>query len=142
MASVTIRGSITPSARLPRGEQITVQDTPTVRKFIADGWADLVAEHNDEQLKTALATATPPGPGIEVPADGTMSPEITGDGSGEALPPANENVAAPLVSPAKNASRDVWADWLTKHSIVYLPDTSRDQLVGLWETYQDEHPDA
>jgi 2-oxoacid dehydrogenase-like protein with E3 subunit-binding domain len=29
--------------------------------------------------------------GIEVPADGTWSPEITGDGSGEALPPIEEN---------------------------------------------------
>jgi hypothetical protein len=29
-----------------------------------------------------------PSEGVEIPADGTLSPEIEGDGSGEALPPA------------------------------------------------------
>jgi hypothetical protein len=29
---------------------------------------------------------------IDVPADGTMSPELEGDGTGDALPPAPESV--------------------------------------------------
>lgn len=36
-----------------------------------------------------------PMEGVEVPADGTMSPEIVGDGSGEAMPPIEEEKPKP-----------------------------------------------
>ncbi|GAA4924519.1 DNA-directed RNA polymerase subunit RPC12/RpoP [Nonomuraea thailandensis] len=43
-----------------------------------------------------------PSEGIEVPADGTESPEITGDGSGEALPPVEQEGDEP--SPGNSSS--------------------------------------
>jgi hypothetical protein len=44
-----------------------------------------------------------PMEGIEVPGDGTESPEITGDGTGEALPPA-EQEGGEEPSPGSNSS--------------------------------------
>ncbi|QWY84368.1 hypothetical protein SEA_KNOCKER_26 [Mycobacterium phage Knocker] len=44
MASITIEGSLTPSADLPRGVRRTVQDSAEVRKFVAKGFANIVDE--------------------------------------------------------------------------------------------------
>ncbi|MGP3917678.1 hypothetical protein [Nonomuraea sp. 10N515B] len=48
--------------------------------------------------------AAAPSEGIEVPADGTLSPEITGDGTGEALPPADDSTGKEESSPGNSSS--------------------------------------
>jgi hypothetical protein len=47
--------------------------------------ADLLELHEVLEWETAV------GGGIAVPADGTLSPPIVGDGTGEALPPVEED---------------------------------------------------
>jgi len=44
-----------------------------------------------QQAPAIEATTSEPVEAIEVPSDGTLSPEITGDGSGDTLPLADEN---------------------------------------------------
>ncbi|UXE04398.1 hypothetical protein SEA_FUNSIZED_27 [Mycobacterium phage Funsized] len=59
MASITIEGSLTPSADLPRGERRTVQDSAEVRKFVADGWAVIVDEETGEVEEDGTGLLTP-----------------------------------------------------------------------------------
>lgn len=42
MATITIEGSLTPSADLPRGERRKVQDSDDVREFVRKGFAVIV----------------------------------------------------------------------------------------------------
>lgn len=63
MAKITIEGSLTPSARLARGERLEVQDSDEVRKFIADGFA--VEVTNVETGETAPAPLPEP---VKAPA--------------------------------------------------------------------------
>ena len=44
-----------------------------------------------------------PSDGVEVPADGSESPEITGDGSGQALPPADDSMGEEESSPGNSS---------------------------------------
>lgn len=123
MATVTIRGSITPSSRLARGEVITVQDTPQVRAFIAAGWADLIEEHDTPQGK--VVSPEPPVAPPAAPVD----------------PPAPD--PEPPTVPAKTASRDAWAEFLATTPLAdHVEDRGRDELVGMWEQYEDDHPAA
>ena len=60
MAKITIEGSLTPSARLARGERREVQDSDEVRKFIADGFAVVVDEETGEVEPAPLPEAPKP----------------------------------------------------------------------------------
>ncbi|MBV9871739.1 MAG: hypothetical protein JO214_14055 [Frankiaceae bacterium] len=61
MAKITIEGSLTPSARLARGERRDVQDSDEVRKFVADGFAVVVNEETGEvEAPPAPEPAKPP----------------------------------------------------------------------------------
>ncbi|MGW6502961.1 hypothetical protein [Nonomuraea angiospora] len=66
-------------------------------KITAHGGPSNAAAEREHQLDA-------PSEGVEVPADGTESPEITGDGTGEALPPA-EGEEEPAPEPKKLAKR-------------------------------------
>ncbi|QPX62137.1 hypothetical protein PBI_INDLOVU_22 [Mycobacterium phage Indlovu] len=57
MAKITIEGSLTPSARLARGERLEVQDSDEVRKFVADGFAVVVDAETGEAEPTPLPEA-------------------------------------------------------------------------------------
>lgn len=64
MAKITIEGSLSPSAKLPRGERIEVQDSPEVRRYVAKGFAVVVDEETG-------ATEAPPLPDpVKAPSKG------------------------------------------------------------------------
>jgi hypothetical protein len=114
MATVTIRGSIMPSAFLPRGQEVTVQRTEQIDALIRQGFVDVIAEHDDATPEGKVVSPEPPAPASDEPKH-----------------------------PAKNARREDWAEFLATTPLAdKITDQSRDQLVGLWEAYVDEHPDA
>lgn len=92
---VTIEGSVTPSAELPRGEQRTVVYTDRIDRLVKRGYivivkgpwdaddpqtyADVDAAEGNQPYTTVEGTGTP-NVGTEVPADGTGA-------SGEPEPP-------------------------------------------------------
>ena len=49
MAPITIEGSLTPSADLPRGQRRRVQDSAEVRKFVRKGFAIVVDEDGEPE---------------------------------------------------------------------------------------------
>jgi len=57
MAKVTIEGSISPSARLARGERIEVQRTERIDKLIAKGFAVVVDAKTGEPEESPLPEA-------------------------------------------------------------------------------------
>jgi hypothetical protein len=119
MASVTIRGSITPSAHLPRGKVVTVQRTEHIDRLIKQGFVDVLEEHPDAP-EGKVVSPEPPAP--------APAPEPTPE-------PAPE--PARVEPPHKNASREHWAEYVT--SLGLDPGTlSRDELIGMWETYEDD----
>ena len=62
MATVTIRGSISPSAWLPRGEVRTVQRTTHIDNLIRGGYVDVIAEYDDPPVETPVEAAPEPAP--------------------------------------------------------------------------------
>lgn len=68
----------------PEANGLLEVPAPEAADLINAGYAVAAA---DDGLREAPGTGVPMD-GIEVPADGTWSPTITGDGSGTALPPA------------------------------------------------------
>src|SRR5690349_24818982 len=63
MAKIVIEGSLTPSARLARGERLEVQDSDEVRKFIADGFAVEVIDVETGETEPAPLPEPPKAPG-------------------------------------------------------------------------------
>ena len=59
MAKITIKGSLTPSARLARGERQSVEDSPEVRAFVAKGFAVVVDEETGEPEPAPLPEVKP-----------------------------------------------------------------------------------
>lgn len=47
--------------------------------------------------------------------------------------PVEPGEAPVTVSPARNASRSVWADFLTDAGVPYPGDATRDELVAAWD---------
>lgn len=107
MATVTIRGSITPSAWLARGEVKTVQRTSHIDNLIRQGFVDLLAEHND------VPAAVPP-------AEAPVQPDTP--------KPPHKNASREDWAEFLSTIPD-----LTDHVQAH----GRDQLVGIWESYED-----
>jgi hypothetical protein len=64
MVKITIEGSLTPSAKLARGERREVQDSDEVRAFVAKGFAVVVDE------ETGVAEPTPLPEPVKAPSKG------------------------------------------------------------------------
>lgn len=115
-STVTIEGSITPSAVLARGERRTVRLTERVQRLIDRGFVVVVGE---------AAELTP----SEVHADTEANADSSSD---------------PEVAPAGNASREVWARFLESKGVTF-PDgqvdedgheddvAGRDELIAIWQ---------
>jgi hypothetical protein len=73
MATVTIRGSIMPSAHLARGQVVTVQRTPQIENLIRQGFVDVIEEHLDTPEPVA-ATVPAPVPPVKVVPEPTPEP--------------------------------------------------------------------
>jgi hypothetical protein len=100
---VTIEGSTTPSADLPRGQRRDVVYTDRIARLVKKGFIVIVGDRReipDVPERVAEGTGVL-NVGIEVPADGTFH-EISGDGSGKTLPPVEQPVedTTPLTSGA------------------------------------------
>lgn len=115
-STVTIEGSITPSAALGRGQRRTVRMTDRVQKLIDKGFVILVEEAAEELPLHHYADAA-------AAADSPMKLDSP---------------------PGLNASREHWARWLTANHVAYpdgadRPDgvtdhvAGRDELIAIWE---------
>jgi len=101
--SITIEGSITPSAYLPRGERRVVR--------------------SDDALAEYLVLA---GYAFVVSADTVPEPEGTG-----------QMVPDEVNPPARNASREDWAEFLAQHPGGFVTEgLDRAQLIAAWDAYQ------
>lgn len=104
-ATVTIEGSITPSAELARGERRTVQLTESVQRLIDGGF--VVVVESDAPAPVTPAVVDPAGADPQ-----TVSP------------------------PARNASREDWAEFLALAGFV-TEGRGRDELIDMWDAHQD-----
>lgn len=104
MTKVTIEGSITPSAILPRGHRRTVQMTARIQRLIDRGYVVLVEDSPAEPVAEVVEPVADPEPG-----------------------PADDSTV-----PAGNASRETWAQFLTDQGIDVPDDYGRDGLIALW----------
>ena len=104
--TITIEGSILPSAWLARGErQVVRADDPHAKFLVLNGYA-VVVEANTV---------------VEPEADETKG---------------NPADAVELDPPARNASREDWAEFLAQHPTGFVTEgKNRDQLIAEW----DEH---
>lgn len=113
MASVKVRGSITPCAFLARGEERTVQRTGFVEALIRQGFLDVIEDGGDN------------------PPHGRPVSEEQVDAEAQA-------VRDELGVPARNASTGTWKQFLADKGIEFDADTRRDDLVELWDNYDPE----
>ena len=109
---VTIEGSVTPSAELPRGVQRTVQYTERIARLVKRGFVVIVDELEGKPHESSLPlTPIPaenqlppadgqehvaegtgePNVGIEAPTDGTPV-DLSPDGPGESAPAGEQSV--------------------------------------------------
>lgn len=114
MSSVTIRGSIMPCGFLPRGEERTVQRTPFVERLIEQGFVDVIAGCEIDHVVAAQA-----------------EPEALTDKivSGDPTPHTFDN------PPARNASREDWAEFLAARTNIVTEDKNRAELQAEWDEY-------
>ncbi len=63
MATITIEGSLTPSADLPRGQRRRVQDSADVRAFVRKGFAVVVDEEGEPEPAPLPVPVKAPGKG-------------------------------------------------------------------------------
>lgn len=130
MVAVTIRGSISPCGFLARGDEITVQLTDQVQKLIDEGYVDVVE------------TATDTYPDVAAPPDKVAEAQAaTTDGDAD----VTDEIAAPVepdLPPSTTANTATWIAFLNTHpdGNFITEGRTRDQLVGMWESYVDEHP--
>lgn len=109
---VTIEGSLSPSVNLPRGERRRVQLTPEVQRGIDRGYYVVVERRPDPNELTDT----------EVEADANA--QTSRDESG---------------APARNASRDDWAEFLAEHEGGFVTEgKGRDELIAEWDAYDPE----
>ena len=103
--TITIEGSILPSAWLARGErQVVRADDPHAKFLVMNGYAVVV------DTNTAPDAETPE--------------------------PVNPAETVELDPPARNASREDWAEFLAQHPVGFVTEgKNRDQLIAEW----DEH---
>lgn len=103
--TITIEGSILPSAWLARGErQVVRADDPHAKFLVLNGYAVVVS-----------ADTVPDDPDPE---------------------PVNPDETVALDAPARNASRDDWAEFLAQHPAGFVTEgKDRAALIAEW----DEH---
>lgn len=104
MTEVTIEGSITPSAVLARGQRRTVRMTDRIQRLIDRGYVVLVED-----------------------SAGLTDTELVADAAAAA--DSSEDLE---VAPAGNASRELWAQFLTGQGIEFTDEYGRDDLIALW----------
>lgn len=114
MARVTLEGSITPSTFLARGARVTVERTPYVEKLIRKGYVVVIG---------AAAAKTP------------VVEEITRIVEAQQETADNERQLAG--APARNASRDTWAEFLRAKGIPFWEDDTRNELIAQWDRRAD-----
>lgn len=126
MAQVTVEGTGTPCAGvLPRGARATVEVTDLLRKWVAVGCVKVV----DGSLNGDVAIPD------RAHADDQPKPEE---------PSENSQVGGVAVAaPARNASRDKWATFLTGQGIAFRDGDpegddwdGRDDLIRLWDAHR------
>lgn len=108
MARVTIEGTITPSTFLRRGAQITVERTSYIEKLIKRGFVKVVREYPVEKEVVQIV---------------------------EAQREAVDNERQLSGTPARNASRDKWADFLGDEGVPFEEGATRDELIATWDSY-------
>lgn len=101
VTTVTIEGTIIPSAFLPTGARVTVDRTPFIDRLIRNGFARVIEET--------------PAPGVPV---------------AEALTGVVDTPAAPT-RPARSASKDAWRAYLDLVGVPWNTDMRRDDLIAL-----------
>lgn len=109
MARVTLEGSITPSTFLARGARVTVERTPYVEKLIRKGYVVVIG---------AAAAKTP------------VVEEITR--IVEAQQETVDNERQLTGAPARNASREDWADFMTGKA-QFNDYHTRTDLIQMWD---------
>lgn len=118
MASVTVRGSIMPCGFLARGAEATVQRTPFVDRLIAQGFLDVLVEHDDS---------------VPAQADERTEDEQYHDDIAQA---ARDELGVPHL----NASREDWAEFLATKPGIVTEGKNRAQLIEAWRVYDpDQH---
>lgn len=153
MASVTIEGSVTPSVVLSRGRRMTVERTPYIDALIRGGFVVVIEDHGavpeavltPEQTEAFTAalnldtveqkTSSGDVVAVDIIAPDTDTEDDTEDDTGgpEVVVIAPERDAAD--TPARNASRPVWSDFLRRQHVEHPKDAGRDALLAIW----DEH---
>lgn len=140
---VTVEGSLTPCAELPRGHRRTVTWTPRVQRMIDRGYFVLIGEvwpEGDNPVLTAhtgisdveyaekMASLTRE---METPAPVADTDQAVADDQvREAVGSDPSTVAA---APANNATREKWAAFLASQGIPVPEDAARDGLVHIWQ---------
>lgn len=118
MAKVTLEGSITPSTFLARGARVTVERTPLIEKYIRKGYVVVIA---------AAAAKTP-----VVEEIGQIV---------EARLKTADNERQLTGAPARNASREDWAEFLRSQGLPFWEDDTRSELIARWDR-RDEYIEA
>lgn len=104
MATVTIEGTIIPSAFLPTGDRVTVDRSPFIDRLIRNGFVRVIEET--------------PAPGV------TVMEALTGVATGPVDGPVEQR-------PARSASKDAWRAYLDGAGIPWSDDMRRDDLIAL-----------
>ena len=119
MAEVTIEGSATPCVELARGVRRTVQLTDRVQALIDRGFVIVV-----DSAPTARHAAPEP-----VAVEPEPEPVVAAESEHSRVP-------------SRAASADTWRAFLAEEHVDFPADAGRDALIGVWERYADEHPEA
>jgi hypothetical protein len=110
MAAITIEGSSTlPNTYLRPGRRMTVERTELVDKMIRRGFAVVIAEEKPAAVEVAPAQELDHLRGVR----GTEPP-------------------------ARNASRDEWAEFLTAEEVPFDEDATRGEMIAAWDARYEE----
>lgn len=114
MSIVIIEGTEMPCAYLDTGRRRRVTLTPFITTLVSRGFVRIL-EQTPAPLKREAGCAD----------CGKKEPPLVPEES-------VTEVAQPPVGPGRNASREVWRDFLTDQGMLWGNDYTRDQLVALW----------
>lgn len=118
--AVTIEGTLTPAAGvLERGERKTVQYTDRIDRLVTGGFIRIIEFLDDGVEQVAEATDAP----VEVEEVNPLGGH-----------PLDEVIPDP---PARNASRDDWAEYLAKYTDIETEGKDRGDLITAWDHYDE-----
>lgn len=128
MARVTVEGSRVPCADLPTGQRKTVEYSRGVRERVRRGFYVIVDGPHDD----APAPVSEPAVfgGDEGPVEVSRFAPVE-EPEGDAPDPDSDT--GEVGPPARNASRDRWAEFLTTRDIDFTASDGRDDLVSIWD---------